>query len=171
MNLQRGPAQLRELRLSDADSIARHANNRNVWINLRDGFPFPYALADAQAFISSEMRRVVPTNLAIVVEGAAIGVVGVLLLGDVHRRSAEIGYWLGEEFWGRGIATAALQEMTAYAFRTFDINRLNASVFAWNPASMRVLEKAGYHFEARLRCAVTKDGKTTDECVYALIKE
>jgi len=90
---------------------------------------------------------------------------------DIYRRSAEIGYWLGEPFWGRGIATEALSALTAYVFTNFDIVRLWAGVFEWNIASSRVLEKAGYQREARFRLAATKGGKTIDEFIYAIIRE
>jgi len=104
------------------------------------------------------------------VDGAAVGSVGIELGTDVFRRSAEIGYWLGEPFWGRGIATEALRAMTEYAFAHFDICRLEAGVFGWNPASARVLEKAGYTLEGRARNAVVKDGRTTDRLLYGLVR-
>jgi RimJ/RimL family protein N-acetyltransferase len=109
-------------------------------------------------------------NFAIVVDGAAVGGIGLMLKEDVFRRSAEIGYWLGEEFWGHGIVTEAVRAVTRYAFDTFDICRVFAGVFEWNPASMRVLEKAGYEFECRMRKSVTKDGETIDEFIYAVVR-
>jgi len=107
---------------------------------------------------------------AFIVEGSAVGGIGLVLKDDVFRRSAEIGYWLGEGYWGRGIATEAVRALTEYAFVTFDLCRLHAGVFEWNPASMRVLEKAGYTLEARHRKNVTKDGETIDRLVYALVR-
>jgi [ribosomal protein S5]-alanine N-acetyltransferase len=104
------------------------------------------------------------------VDGAAVGGVGIELGTDVFRRSAEIGYWLGEPFWGRGIATEALRAMTAYAFERFDICRLEAGVFDWNPASARVLEKNGYVLEGRARLGVIKDGRMGDRLLYALVR-
>jgi RimJ/RimL family protein N-acetyltransferase len=88
----------------------------------------------------------------------------------VFRRSAEIGYWLGEEYWGRGIVTEALRAVTDYAFATFDLCRLSAGVFEWNPGSMRVLEKAGYELECRSHKSVTKDGQTIDEFIYVSVR-
>jgi [ribosomal protein S5]-alanine N-acetyltransferase len=154
----------------DEESLVRHANNRKLWRNLRDAFPHPYSLADAQHWIQIANPSLPITNFAIVVEGAAVGGIGLVLKDDVFRRSGEIGYWLGEEFWGCGIVTEAVRTVTEYAFATFDLCRVYAGVFEWNPASMRVLEKAGYEFECRLRKSVTKDGETIDELIYAVVR-
>ena len=161
---------LRPWRVGDEASLVRHANNRNVSRNLKDRFPFPYTAADADAWIRHAGAHSPVTAFAIEVDGAAVGGVGIELGTDVHRRSAEIGYWLGEPFWGRGIATEALRAVTEYAFATFDICRLEAGVFDWNPASARVLEKAGYTLEGRARCAVVKDGRLGDRLLYALVR-
>jgi RimJ/RimL family protein N-acetyltransferase len=93
-----------------------------------------------------------------------------VLQNDVFRRSAEIGYWLGEDYWGRGIVTQAVREVTEYAFSKFDLCRIYAGVFEWNPASMRVLEKCGYRLEARMKKAITKDGKTIDDFIFAITR-
>ncbi len=111
------------------------------------------------------------THFAIEVEGEAAGSIGLELGEDVARRSAEIGYWLGEAHWGRGIATEAVRTVTAYGFEQLDLVRIFANVFAWNPASMRVLEQAGYVLEGRLRSAVTKDGETIDQLAYAVVRD
>ena len=162
---------VRSFRPGDAPSLARHANNRRVWINLRDEFPHPYALADAHRFIGTVTAADPETHFAIVVDGAAAGAVGLHLKKDIRRRSAEIGYWLGEEFWGRGIVTEVVRALTADAFERFDLSRVYAGAFEWNEASMRVLEKAGYAREARLRKAVTKDGRTIDLLLFATVRE
>ena len=161
---------LRPWRRGDELSLVRYANNRNVWRNLRDRFPHPYTAADADAWLTHVSAQSPVASFAIVVDGHAVGGIGLEPGTDVHRRSAEIGYWLGEPFWGRGIATEALRAVTEYAFRTFDICRLEAAVFEWNPASARVLEKAGYRLEGRARLAVTKDGRTGDRLLYALVR-
>jgi [ribosomal protein S5]-alanine N-acetyltransferase len=161
---------LRSWRVGDEASLVRHANNRNISRNLRDRFPYPYTAADADAWIGRVSAETPPRNFAIVVEGAAVGGIGLELGEDVFRRSAEIGYWLGEPFWGRGIVTEAVRVVTDYAFATFDLCRLQAHVFEWNPASTRVLEKAGYTLESRARLAVTKDGRTIDRLEYVLIR-
>jgi [ribosomal protein S5]-alanine N-acetyltransferase len=155
----------------DRDSLVRHANNRNVWINLRDRFPYPYTLADARYWLEMVVGSKPETNFAIAVDDEAVGGVGYTVQPDVGHRSAEIGYWLGEEFWGRGIATEALIAVTEHAFSTGDLCRLYAHVFAWNPASARVLEKAGYAFEGRLIKSVTKNGQTIDQLMYAAIRD
>ena len=161
---------LREWESGDEKSLTKHANNRRIWRNLRDSFPHPYTLADARQWIEIANPTGPITNFAIIVDGAAIGGIGLMLKEDVFRRTAEIGYWLGEEFWGRGIVTEAVCAVTDYAFATFDLCRVYAGVFEWNPASIRVLEKAGYQFESRMRKSVTKDGQTIDELIYAVVK-
>jgi [ribosomal protein S5]-alanine N-acetyltransferase len=162
---------LRPWRVGDEASLVAHANNRRVSRNLRDRFPFPYASADADEWIARVSAETPAQNFAMVVDGAAVGGIGLQLGTDVFRRSAEIGYWLGESYWGRGIATEALRAVSDYAFATFDICRLEAGVFEWNPASMRVLEKAGYALEGRRRRSVTKDGRTIDWLWYALVRD
>jgi ribosomal-protein-alanine N-acetyltransferase len=161
---------LRPWRVGDEASLVRYANNRNVSRNLRDRFPYPYTAADADEWIKLAGAQTRPTSFAIVVEGEAVGGTGIELGTDIFRRSAEIGYWLGEPFWGRGIATEVLRAMTEYAFAHFDICRLEAGVFDWNPASARVLEKAGYTLEGRARLGVVKDGRLGDRLLYALVR-
>ena len=148
----------------------RHANNRNIWLNLRDRFPHPYLLDDARAWLAAASVVKPQTSFAIDVGGAAVGAVGLELEGDVFHRSAEIGYWLGEMFWGRGIASEAVRAFTDWGFEKFDLLRIYAGVFDWNPASGRVLEKAGYALEGRMRQNVVKDGRICDRLIYARIR-
>jgi len=155
---------------SDAAALVRHANDRDVWRNLRDRFPHPYTDADAEGWLDWVTTTDPVTHFAIEVDGEALGGIGFTVLDDVHRRVAEIGYWVGRREWGRGLATEALRAVSAYAFAQHGLVRLQACVFAWNPASVRVLEKAGYSCEARLKHAVTKDGETTDMLIYALLR-
>lgn len=161
---------LRPWRPGDETSLVRHANDRTIWLCLRDRFPHPYGLRHARAWIATRASAKPVSQLAIVVDGAAVGGIGLTIGDDVHRRSAEIGYWLGRAFWGRGIMTRAVRAATAYAFATFDLCRIWAGVFEGNRASMRVLEKAGYTPEGRLRKHVTKAGRTLDEFVYAVVR-
>jgi ribosomal-protein-alanine N-acetyltransferase len=164
-------AQLRPWRRGDETDLARQANSRKVWMNLRDTFPHPYTSADAEQWIGFALAERPQTHFAITMCDAVAGGIGFALQSDVHRRSAEVGFWLGEEYWGRGIATAALEAVTTFALGSFDLCRLYAFVYEWNAASMRVLEKAGYGREACLRRAVVKDGRTIDQYVYALVRE
>lgn len=160
---------IRSWKRSDETALVRQANNRHIWINLRDRFPHPYRRADARAWLAHVAGHRPETNFAIDVGGEAAGGIGFHLQEDVHRRSAEIGYWLGEPFWGKGIATQAVRALTAHAFRAHDLTRIFAFVFEWNPASARVLEKAGFVKEGRLRASVTKDGRTIDQFLYAIV--
>ncbi len=155
----------------DVSSLAKYANNRKIWLNLRDGFPHPYTEDDAVDHIERVKDQEPVTAFAIASENEAIGGIGIHLQQDVSRRSAEIGYWLGEPFWGKGVATLALSAVVDYAFANFDLVRLYANVFESNPASARVLEKAGFTLESRERKSITKDGETMDALVYALIRE
>jgi RimJ/RimL family protein N-acetyltransferase len=158
---------VRSWREEDAPSLARYANNRNVWINLRDRFPHPYGLADAESFIGQSLAADPETVFAIEVGGEAAGGIGFGLRGDVERLSAEIGYWLGEPFWNRGIMTEALVAVTAHAISAHGLVRVYALPFEWNDGSVRVLEKAGYRREARLRKSAIKDGRIIDQFLYA----
>ena len=161
---------LRPWRAGDEPSLERYANNRNVSRNLRDRFPYPYTAADAKEWIAFAATVTPPQHFAIVVDGSAVGGIGVEPGQAERRRSAEVGYWLGEPFWGHGIATEALRAITEYGFATFGVCRLEAGVFAWNPGSARVLEKCGYTLEGRARLAIVKDGQLTDSLRYALVR-
>jgi len=161
----------RTWRARDLDSLVEHANNRKIWLNLEDRFPHPYTLQDAEAWIGMNHLLIgPPVNFAIVVDGKAVGGVGVELLDDVHERTAKVGYWVAEPLWGRGIATAAVEFITGYAFSALPIDRLQAGVFDWNVASARVLEKAGYEQEGRLRRAVIKEGRVGDLLLYGRLR-
>jgi len=160
---------VRSWTMSDVESLVKNANNRNIWLNLRDRFPHPYTRRNAIDFIRNCQESDPETAFAVVVDGEAVGGIGFLLNGDVERVSAEIGYWLGEPFWGRGIMSEALVAVTRYAIATHGLTRLYALPFEWNIASCRVLEKAGYVLEARLRRSAIKDGRITDQLQYAFL--
>jgi ribosomal-protein-alanine N-acetyltransferase len=155
---------------TDAESLQRHANNRNVSIYLRDRFPFPYEMEHARTFLGWLAKQPSPTVWAIEVNREAVGGIGLELHSDVERVSAEIGYWLGEAVWGRGIATEALRAVTTEAFNLYDITRLYAVPFADHPASVRVLEKAGYVKEGVMHRSAIKEGKIRDQFLYAAYK-
>jgi RimJ/RimL family protein N-acetyltransferase len=160
---------VRSWRASDVDSLTRYADNRKIWLNLRDAFPHPYTAQHARDFIRSVRNRSPETTFAIAVDDEAVGSIGFVLHPDVERVSAEIGYWLAEPFWGRGIVTDALAAVTKYALDTHQLTRIYAVPFASNAASCRVLEKAGYVLEARLRRSAVKNGQITDQMQYAFI--
>ena len=169
MLLEAGPCEIRSWKFSDLASLVRHANNPAIWRNVRDGFPSPYTPEDAERWLAHVTTMVPETHFAIAVHGDAVGGIGVMLQPDVLRVSAEMGYWLGEAFWGRGITTAAVRAFAGYAFETYGVTRLFACVFAWNAASARVLEKAGFELEAVLRRSAVKEGKVIDQWQYAMI--
>ena len=164
---------LRPWREGDENSIARYADNAKIAANLRDVFPSPYTREDAAAYVESCIQNEGRGQLcrAIVVDGAAVGSISLTLGSDVYRRSAELGYWLGKPFWGRGIMTAAVTAMCREGFGTWDIVRIHAEPFARNAASRRVLEKAGFTLEGTLRQSVYKNGEMLDSCIYALLRE
>ena len=169
LRLEGGRCLLRTWSKSDAPSLVRHANNLNVAKHLRDRFPHPYTRAHAFAFLTHAFAADSPTNLAIEVGGAAVGGIGYVRGSDVERYSAEVGYWLGEECWGRGIVTEALQMFTCHLFSEVRLLRLFALPLADNLGSVRVLEKAGYEREGLLRASCVKYGERRDQLMYARI--
>ena len=169
MNLDCGSSILRPWRDDDRVALVRFANNRRIWRNLKDRFPHPYTEQDADAWLALARANPNKSGSTIVVEGLAVGGVGLVPLEDVYARSAHIGYWLGEPYWGRGIMTDVVRTATEYAFRELGLLRLEAPVFAWNPASMRVLEKCSYALEGVMRKSVFKDGEVIDSLLYARV--
>jgi [ribosomal protein S5]-alanine N-acetyltransferase len=169
MNLVLQTCTVRSWTLADLASLVEHANNREIWINVRDRFPHPYTARDGREFIRTARRMQPETFFAIGVNGAAVGGIGFVLQADVERVSAEIGYWLGQRFWGRGIATEAVVHVTRHAIEQHGLTRVFALPFAYNVASCRVLEKAGYVLEARLHRSAIKNGNVVDQLQYAYI--
>ncbi|MEO8257632.1 MAG: GNAT family protein [Acidobacteriota bacterium] len=169
MHLELTTCVLRSWKTSDAEALVRYANNRNIWLNLRDRFPHPYTPRDALRFFDSIFGQEPETVLAIDVGGEAIGGVGYALQKDVDRVSAELGYWIGEPFWGRGIATEVVKVLTGHALARHQLTRVFGMPFSRNVASCRVLEKAGYVFEGTLRRSAIKDGVILDQCLYGYI--
>jgi [ribosomal protein S5]-alanine N-acetyltransferase len=163
--------QIRPFRATDRDSLVLHANNRNVSRNLDDRFPYPYTLSDADDWITRTISAKPLTCCAITVQDEAVGGIGLILQEGIHRYCADLGYWLGERVWRRGIATAAVRAYTLYGFHAFDLRRIYAGVFSSNPVSMRVLEKAGFLREGVLRQSVVKDGQILDLVLYAITRD
>lgn len=161
---------LRAWQLSDIESMAIHANNPDIAKWLTNQFPHPYSKEDAEAYIDSVLNDNPQKVFAIEVNGEAVGSVGIFPQSDIHEKSAEIGYWLSEKYWGNGIITKVIAEIVAYGFETFDIVRIYARPFSTNKGSQRVLEKAGFELEARLKKALYKNGEYMDELIYSTIR-
>ena len=170
MRLECGPCIVRDWSLADKTSLVRLADNRNVWRNLTHRFPNPYTDTDADSWLGSQVRRPASNNWAIEIDGVAVGGVGIEPGEGVFARSARFGYWLGEPYWGRGVMTAVVRATVDHVFGVFDLVRLEAPVFEWNPASMRVLEKCGFLREGVLRRSVLKDGQIIDAMLYARVR-
>ncbi len=169
MELTNGKITLRALRYADSESLARLANNKKIWNTLRDAFPHPYSVDDAKRFIDMVNLQESIMNFVIEYDHEFAGIISLLIQPDVYKHSAEAGYWIGEPFWNKGIATSALTLITDYGFNTLHLQRIFASVFEGNIASQRVLEKCGYECEGMLRKAVIKNNKVLDELRYAIL--
>ncbi len=165
-----GVCRLRPWRFDDLENLALYANDAGVSQGLRDRFPFPYTEADAHDYLA--MVTTVPPGerFAIEIDGRACGAIGVHLGEEVFRHNAEIGYWLGRAFWGNGIMTTVLKHFADYAMPRFRLHRLQAQAYSDNPASMRVLEKAGFEREGVLRCSIFKRGELLDSVMYARVR-
>ncbi len=161
---------IRAWKNDDLQELVSQANNINVWNNLRNYFPHPYTEEHGKAWLEKVVDALPAINMAIDVDGKLAGGIGLILNGDVYIKSAEIGYWVGEQYWGKGIATEAVRQMTEYAFYYFDLVRLYAEVFETNKASMRVLEKNGYYLEGVRRKAVFKNDVLMDDYIWVKLK-
>ncbi len=164
---------LRNWRIEDASDLAVTLNNRNILQNLRDGLPFPYTEQDATEFIAAMLGadKNGTFAFAITVEDRVVGSIGVFRKDNIHFRTGEMGYYLAEPFWGKGIGTSAVKQMCEYIFQNTDIIRIFAEPFAYNTASCRVLEKAGFQYEGTLRKNAVKNGVVLDMKMYAMVKE
>ncbi len=159
--------------LSDAEDLAAALNAKSVQDNLRDGLPFPYTKKDAEAFISFALSADPNEHFmfAVTLDGRAVGSVGVSRMGNIHRFTAELGYYLAEPYWNRGIMSQAVQKVCGIVFAQSDIVRIFAEPFSRNTASCRVLEKCGFVCEGTLRANAVKNGKTEDMKMYSLLRE
>lgn len=164
-----GIVTIRRLKRSDKVRMAEIANNEKVAANLRDAFPSPYTVEDAQKFISMCLRQEPYEVFAIEFEGEYVGNIGLHRQSDVYRKTAELGYFIGEPYWHRGITPRAVNLICEYGFRELDVIKIFSGVFSFNTASQRVLEKCGFTLEAVLKAAVIKNGKICDEYRYARI--
>ena len=157
------------MRYADRQRLAALANNKKIWNNLRDMFPFPYQVEDAEKFIDSVKNQEPQVTFAIEFEYKIVGVIGLVLQPDVYRKSAEIGYWIGEPYWNKGIVTTAVGLLTKYAFENLKLEKLFAGIFEGNEGSKRVLEKCGYELEGIARKAVFKNNIFLSEYRYGIV--
>lgn len=166
-------SRIRKWELSDARNLAAALSNKKIQDNLRDGLPYPYTEQDGTEFISDMLSadKNETFAFAITVDNKAIGSIGVFRQGNIHRQTAELGYYIAEEYWGKGIMTEAVKQICEYVFSKSDIIRIYAEPFAYNTASCRVLEKAGFQYEGTLRNNAVKNGKVIDMKMYSKIKE
>lgn len=164
--------ELRQWKQEDAEAVAVAADNEKIAQNLRNAFPNPYTLEDAKWYVNDCIAHGEENQItrAIVVDGKAVGSVGVFVMDDVYEKSAELGYWLSEEYWGKGIMTEAVKNICREAYDKFDIVRIFAEPFEHNKGSRKVLEKAGFTCEGIMRDGVFKNGKVYSYCMYSLLK-
>lgn len=164
---------IRKWKIEDAADLAELLNNKHILDNLRDGLPYPYTKKDAEEFITAmlEADETKTFAFAIVVNDKVIGSIGVFRCDNIHSRTAEMGYYIGEPYWGNGYGTSAIRQASEYIFQHTDIIRIFAEPFAYNTASCRVLEKAGFQFEGILRSNAVKNSKVLDMKMYALIRK
>lgn len=164
---------IRKWELSDAKDLAAALSNKKVQDNLRDGLPYPYTEQDGKEFISAMLSADENETFAfaITVNNMVIGSIGIFRQGNIHRQTAELGYYIAEEYWGKGIMTEAVKQICEYVFAKSDIIRIYAEPFAYNIASCRVLEKVGFQYEGTLRSNAVKNGKVIDMKMYSLLKE
>ena len=154
--------------LDDLTDLVRHAGNYNVAKNLRNRFPHPYSIADGEKFIRYQMEKDPTQHFAITANGHAIGSIGLMLMKDIHCKNAEIGYWIAESYWGKGVMSSMVPEIVGYGFENFDITRIFAVVSNRNIGSGKVLENSGFDLEARFKSTLFKNGSFHDELVYAI---
>lgn len=171
MELVKADIKLRTFSEEDAADLVRLCNNINIWRNVRDALPHPYKRSDAQKFISTATSKDPQEIFAITKKDELVGCIGIHPQEDVYRFSAEIGYWIGQPYWGQGIATTALQLIIKYGFNSLGVIKLYAGCFSFNTASQKVLLKTGFKKEALLKKAVFKNGAFHDEIRYAIFTE
>ena len=163
---------IRKWELSDAKDLAAALSNKKVQDNLRDGLPYPYTEQDGKEFISAMLSADENETFAfaIMVDDKVVGSIGIFRQGNIHRQTAELGYYIAEEYWGKGIMTEAVKQICEYVFAKSDIIRIYAEPFAYNIASCRVLEKVGFQYEGTLRSNAVKNGRVIDMEMYSLLK-
>jgi RimJ/RimL family protein N-acetyltransferase len=161
---------IRKWNINDIEVLVQIANNINVWNNLRNYFPHPYTIEDAKSWLELVDVEGATLNFAIEFEGVLVGGIGLIPNSDIYVMSAEIGYWIGESYWGKGIATEAIRQITEYIFYNFDIIRIYAEVFENNKPSMRALEKNGFYLEGVRRKSIFKNGNLMDDYIWVRLR-
>lgn len=159
---------LRPWTINDLDNLVTYGNNPNIAKFMSDGFPNPYTPEKGKTFIENAVQDSPVRIFAIDIDGKAVGGIGIHPQSDIHRKNAELGYWLAEPFWGKGIISDAIKQIVDHAFNNFDIDRIFARPFGTNIASHKVLEKAGFKLEARFEKTLIKNGEYLDELIYAI---
>ena len=154
---------------NDAESLAKYANNQAIWLNMRDEFPLPYRIKDADLFIANANQQPTVIHLAIANQQEAFGSVSLSLQDDIRRYSGVLSYWVGEKYWGQGLATDAVTVLSNYAFEQLALVRVYAKVFSTNLGSIRVLEKVGFEREGYFHKGVYKAGRFIDQVLYAKV--
>ncbi len=162
---------LRPWHLDDLENLVNYANNPKIAANLTDLFPYPYREEDGINFIKMTLKQNPAQIFAIEINQKAAGSIGLHPQTDIHSKNMELGYWLAEVYWNKGILTAAVQQMVLYGFKTFAINRIFARPFGTNIGSQKVLEKSGFKLEGRYKKTIYKNGKYVDELIYAVRKD
>jgi RimJ/RimL family protein N-acetyltransferase len=170
MQLELGDLRVRSWRKSDLDALLRHANNPKVANNMRDQFPYPYTRREGLDYLNYVRAMDVEMSFAVECDGEAVGGIGFKVGVDIARVSAEIGYWLGEGYWGRGLMTRAVSATSDWAFERYQVARIFATTFAHNLASIRVLEKSGFEREGVMRRSAIKNGVILDQVLYGKVK-
>jgi len=170
MELVEGKVRIRPLRYADRERLAKLANNKKIWLNVRDMFPHPYTIEDAEKFIDTVKQRDPQVTFAIEYDFKFVGAIGLVLQQDVYRFSAEIGYWMGEPYWGKGIATQAVSLLSKYAFEELNMEKLFAGVFEGNVGSKKVLLKCGFQQEGIAKKAIFKNKKFMDELRFGKVR-
>lgn len=171
MQITSGKVILRPWKKEDDEELTLIANNRKIFNNLRDGFPHPYTLEDAKEFIKHAQQSIDEKLFAIIADNSLIGSCGIMFKKDIYRKNAEIGYFLGEQYWGMGYASDTIKALRDFIFSRYDIIRVYAEPFADNLASRKALEKAGFILEATFEKNVIKNNLIKDTCIYRCLKE
>jgi len=161
---------LRKLLETDKYNLARNANNFEIWLNLTDVFPHPYTILSAEEFIDFCNKEQRNLYLCIDIANECIGIISLSLKKDVRHKTGEIGYWLAQSFWGQGIMSKVIKAFVNFCFTNYDLERIEANVYEWNTASLKILEKNGFTKEGIAKNSAFKNNKLTNEHKFALLK-